>query len=82
MLKPSPSELEGYRGAWEPGGNTRGQWLSLFRSNLVKQRGGEITEPGADRAEVELAYSCFAGGCVIWKKYFCKAICIPLGQTT
>lgn len=73
-LKPLPSEPEGYTGAWEPVGNTRGQCQSSFRSNLVRQRGGGITEPGADRAEVELAYSCFAGGCVIWKNTFAKQL--------
>lgn len=69
-LKPLPSEPEGYRGAPEPAGNTRG--LPSFRSSLVRQRGGEITEPSADRARVELADSCFAGGCVIWKNIFAK----------
>lgn len=53
-------------------GRAGGQWLSSFRSNLVRLRGEEITELGANRAKVELAHACFAGGCVIWKKIFAK----------
>lgn len=53
-------------------GGAEGQWLPLFRSDLVRQRGGEFIEPSADRAAVELAHACFAGGCVIWKNTFAK----------